>query len=506
MKSSTASNTPGRPAPPPFRETLPGGVLRMNWHEGQQRAWDTRKRITAIIAGHQSGKTEFGPHWLFREIQECGPGDYLGVSPTFQLLIKKALPAFLQLFRGSLRLGSYKSQEKTFEFSPAGFARAFGKSTPYEPTKVFFGHASDPDSLESATGKAAWLDEAGQNRFKLDSFEAIQRRLNIHQGRILIGTTPYNLGWLKQQIHDPWLRSGKNHPQIEVVNFDSIANPAFPRAEYEAKRLSLPAWKFNLFYKGIFERPAGAIFDRFNDCPPPAGHVVPRFAVPPHWPRYVGMDFGATNTAAVFVAAELDPSTRVRTGTYYAYREYRPGKVPPQTHVVEMLKGEPSRPTAVGGNPQEDEWRRRFSQAGLGILEPPVKDVEVGIDALYEMTVNQVNGKPELLFMDDLRGVLDQMASYSRVVDELGEATEEIEDKSLFHYVDALRYLAVWLKRGGLQNYGPAKAPGRSALDSLPPGVFGGGAGAETGDEIPDPRGTVSSGRWEGAGMTFPQF
>ncbi len=444
----------------------------MNWHAGQSRAWDSPKRIIAIIAGHQSGKTEIGPHWLYREIQRRGPGDYLVASPAHQLLVKKALPAFNSLFSVSMRLGDYKTQTKTFLFSPDGFRRTFGPDVPYELTQVFFGHASDPESLESATAKAAWLDEAGQNKFKLDSFEAIQRRLSIHRGRILITTTPYNLGWLKQQIHDPWLRSGKDHPEFDVINFDSIMNPAFPREEYESKRLSLPAWKFNLFYKGIFERPAGAIFDRFNNCPPPVGHVVPRFVVPPGWPRYVGMDFGATNTAAVFVAAELDSSTRVLTGRYYCYREHRPGKMPPETHVAQMLDGEPGMPLVVGGSPQEDDWRERFGQAGLPIDEPPVRDVEVGIDALYEMTVNVIRGQPQLLFMDHLHKTLDQMASYSREVNDQGEPTDDIEDKQLFHFVDALRYLAIWLKTNcGLSGYVPSLAePSLSAM--MPPGVL----------------------------------
>ncbi len=108
-----------------------------------------------------------------------------------------------------------------------------------------------------------------------------------------------------------------------------------------------------------------------------------------------------------------------------------------------------------------------------------MRDVEVGIDALYEMTVQQIHGAPQLLFMDDLRGTLDQMASYSRVVDEQGNQLDEIEDKSLFHFVDALRYLAVWLKRAGLAGFRATRD--ESAGDRPPAGVF-----AETPD--PDPR------------------
>ena len=51
--------------------------------------------------------------------------------------------------------------------------RRHGLRAPEGETNVYFGHAQDPDSLESATAKAAWLDEAGQGKFKLDSWRAV---------------------------------------------------------------------------------------------------------------------------------------------------------------------------------------------------------------------------------------------------------------------------------------------------------------------------------------------
>lgn len=444
--------------------------MKLTFHPGQSRAWKSEKRIVAIIAGHQSGKSVLGPHWMKREMERRGPGDYLVVGPTNPLLKKKVLPEFLKLFETQLALGEYRASDKIFYVSRAGQVRLHGAASD-TPTKVFFGHATDPESVESATAKAAWEDEAGQSKFKHEAHEAIQRRLSIHQGRTLITTTPYNLKWLKTEVYDPWVKSGKNHPDIGVINFDSLMNPAFPREEYESKRRTLPAWKFNLFYKGIFERPAGAIFDRFNNCAPPAGHVVPRFRIPAEWPRYLGLDFGATNTAGVFLAAELGPN-RLPTGRYYAYREYHPGKLPPQTHVHDLLEGEPGHPLAIGGSPQEDDWRDRFSHAGMGVCEPPVRDVEVGIDSIYEMTVNHVNGWPELVFMDHLTGTLGQMENYSREMDEMGEPTEVIEDKQLFHFIDALRYICVWLKRGGLAGWSATTSEDRGAIATAPDGVF----------------------------------
>jgi hypothetical protein len=200
------------------------------------------------------------------------------VTPTYPLLVKKALPEFLRLFKTRLRLGEFQSQQKIFTFSEDGAREVFGDRFEEEtPTQIFFGHAQDPDSLESATAKAAWLDEAGQKKFRLGSWEAILRRLSIHQGRVLLTTTPYDLGWLKQLLWDPWNDSKGKHPLIDVVRFDSTENPAFPRAEFERARAAMPAWRFDLFYRGVFTRPAGLIYSSFDE----SKHKIPRIAIPP---------------------------------------------------------------------------------------------------------------------------------------------------------------------------------------------------------------------------------
>src|SRR5687767_115211 len=107
-------------------QRVESGKLRLRFHPGQTRAWNSARRIVAVIAGHQSGKTVIGPHWLRREMARCGPGDYIVASPTHQLLIKKALPEFLKLFRRQLGLGEYNGQEKAFTLSPDGQRRLHG--------------------------------------------------------------------------------------------------------------------------------------------------------------------------------------------------------------------------------------------------------------------------------------------------------------------------------------------------------------------------------------------
>jgi hypothetical protein len=458
-------------------EITPNGRLRLHFHPGQARAWHSRARFVAVIAGTQGGKTSFGPHWLYREIQRCGPGDYIVATPTFALLEKKALPEFLKLFSRWLKLGRYvASPVRKFTFSEDGARRTFGRYDPEKPTVVFFGYAEDPESLESATARAAWLDEPGQKKFKVASWEALLRRLSLaggippHElrhpsmpemdgtpaGRALLTTTPYDLGWLKQQVHDRYRRVGTDSEQrgdrdYEVVRFDSTENPQFSAEEFDRARRDLPRWKFDLFYRGIFTRPAGLIYDSFLDEYAPRGHKVPRFALPPQWPRYLGLDFGGVNTAGTFYAE--DPATVAKdragrplpgTGKLYLYRTYKAGGRTAAQHAAALLRGEPGIPVCVGGSRSEGQWRKEFAAGGLPVREPPIKDVEVGIDRVYA-----AHAASQILVFEDLSEYLEQKTTYSRVVDERGEPTEKIEDKETFHLLDAERYVLAHLRDTG---------------------------------------------------------
>ena len=338
-----------------------------------------------------------------------------------------------------MQLGRYvASPLRKFTFRDDVAEALFG--TAEVPTQIFFGHAGDPESLEAATYKAAWLDEAGQKAFRPGSWDAVLRRLSIHQGRCLITTTPYQLGWLKTRLYDPWVRAGRDHPEIDVINFRSVDNPAFPRAEWERAKRDLPGWKFRMFYCGLFERPAGLVYDCFEE----ARHVVPRFAVPEDWPRWVGLDFGPVNTAAVFFAEERGGTDGKPTGRLFAYREYHHGSRSSAEHVAALKRGEARLPVAVGGAPRTEQgWRDAFRAAGLPVREPAVDKVEPGVDAVYAAFRND-----QLYFFDDLEETLGELNGYAYELDDLGEPTDKLDDPHSFHLCDAIRYIIGYLKRG----------------------------------------------------------
>jgi hypothetical protein len=347
------------------------------------------------------------------------------------------MPEFLRLFRDTLQLGEYKAQDRKFIFSSGGMRRL--GMDPLIPVQVYFGYGENPDSLESATLKAAWVDEGGQKGFKRDSWDALLRRLSIEEGPVLLTTTPYTLGWLSE------LHEQANDPStgIRIVNFPSIANPSFPRSEWERAKRSMPAWKFNMFYRGQFERPAGLIFD----CWQREGNVIPTMTIPDHWERFLGLDFGGVHTAGIFVAKELD-AANVPTGRYIGYREYLAGGKTAAGHARDMLKGEPRMPVAVGGSKSEGQWRDEFAAGGLGVYPPVVTEVEVGISRMYALMAPDEQNLRRFVVMDSLTGFLDQIMDYSRPVDENGEPMEGIEDKETYHYLDAARYILSFLAAG----------------------------------------------------------
>src|SRR6185436_6408940 len=96
-------------------------------------------------------------------------------------------------------LGTYQSSPgRVITIHPQG--AQFLLKPKHDPTvtsRILFGYATDPDTLESATIKAAVLDEAGQRKFKLAAWQAIQRRLALTRGRALITTSLYTSNWLR---------------------------------------------------------------------------------------------------------------------------------------------------------------------------------------------------------------------------------------------------------------------------------------------------------------------
>ena len=409
----------------PYREVV-DGIYNLNFHPGQSQAWRSTARIVAILAGTQWGKTCFEPDWLYREIGEAAKqgryGDWIVGTATFPLLGLKLLPEFKKVFCELLNWGKYNESREGLKV----ITSHDGKS------RIIFFSATNPESIESATALGAVLDEAGQKQFQAGTWEAVIRRLSISQGRILIGTTLYTLGWLKAEVHDRWVNGDKT---IDIIQSDSTVNPVFPKEEYERARSTLPSWKFDMFYRGRFAKPAGMIYDAFNEltC------VKDRFPIPESWLWYVGHDFGGSNPAAMFYAVD---ST---TGLIWAVDEFKPGHPMPTYEIVEECKRRTKGRNVIkrsGGSHQESGWRGEMTAHGWPVEEPIITDVELGINRVYAL--HKLN---KIMVFRDLKQYIDEKQSYSRELDDRNQPTEKIDSKAKYHLMDC--------ERGILQTFTP---------------------------------------------------
>ncbi len=387
-------------------------------HPGQQQAWDSTARFPVILAGTQSGKTCLEPDWLHREIVRCGPGDYIAGTATFPLLGLKMLPEFIEVFDRILHWGKFKEDR---------LGNRLIESTDGK-TRIIFFSATHPESIESATAKAAVLDESGQTQFRQATWDAVQRRLSLNQGRALFGTTLYSLGWLKTEVYDRWKAGDKD---FEVVQFDSTLNPAFPREEYEKQRAKMPAWKFDMFYRGRYTRPAGMVYDCFNE----AEDVIDRFPIPTSWLIHSGHDFGSANPAAMFYAQ--DPGT----GLFYAFHEYLPGAQSTFEHVEAFKKITAGYNVIqrIGGNLNTEEgWRNDYTSHGWPIPapKPNMKRVENQIAQVYAL-----NKMHKVKVFRDLTHYIDEKLSFSYQLDDNYNPTDKYDNEASKHLLAAERYV-----------------------------------------------------------------
>ena len=146
---------------------------------------------------------------------------------------------------------------------------------------------------------------------------------------------------------------------------------------------------------------------------------------------YFGVDFGAVNTAKVWIAENT------KTDTYYLFLESLDGGKTTQQHAADTLKIAKDHNVVAwqGGAKSETQQRMDWKHAGVPVKEPKIVDVESGIDRVIRLFKEK-----RLFIFSDCTGILDEIGIYSRELDADGQPSDKIKDKDTFHRLDALRY------------------------------------------------------------------
>ena len=288
----------------------------------------------------------------------------------------------------------------------------------------------NPDSLESATGKAAWLDEAGQRGFKCKASRPSAE--GCRSIRAACSSPPRPTTWagsFSSSSSRGWRRAGTIR-----TSTSSSSNRWRTRCSTLASTMpapSMPGSRFRMFYDGEFDRPAGLIYDCFD----PLLMSLPQFRLKDSWKRYLGLDFGSIHTAAVFLAEEPI------TGRLFAYREYLPG-----------VTGQGTRRALARRRTGPADGRRRqrlgtavarsFGAAGCRSRNRPC-----ATSPWASAASTAPSSRTASACWPAVRGC-DELDTYSSK-SMSGRASEDIQDKSDYHLLDSLRYIVSHLRQWG---------------------------------------------------------
>lgn len=383
--------------------------------EGQKLVLRSTRRFPVVVTGIQAGKTTVGAVWLCKGIYEdyqAGiTGDYLIAAPTVKILQQSTLPKFQEVFPSDW--GEWKESSKVFKLKWGGF--------------IYVRSTDEPNSLEGMTIRRAWLDEAGQMKQMVWPF--VQGRLSIAKGPCLMTTTPYSMGWFFRDIYKNagWINGVKQdngNPELEILTWASVDNPAFPRDEFERAQRDLPKALFERRYLGKFTQLEGLVYNDFN----PEIDVVDPFQVPLEWERFGGMDFGKENPTAILCIAR-----NPEDGVYYVFREfYRSDSLLSEHANFITTYGL----RQVWADPQSAQLILALNRDyHIGQVKGAENDIDIGIERVIALFRNH-----QLKIFKTCVNLIDELQTYHRKTPDAEGHVDEKPVAKRNHACDALRY------------------------------------------------------------------
>jgi len=281
----------------------------------------------------------------------------------------------------------------------------------------------EPDQLRGPQHAKAWVDEPAKYQYPQETWDNLMFGLRIGDNpQAIATTTPRPIQLILDLIKDPKVTVTKGHTLENQANLAQNAIDYW-MMKYQGTKLGRQELAGE-----VLESSEGLVYDAFR----PDTCIIPRMAIPPHWPRYFTMDFGRVNTAALWYAQE--PAT----GFFFCYRSYK-RKASVIEHTLafrDLSTGEIFR-RKVGGNHQEQEARDGYTIAGWRLAEPNISN-----DRWERIRrVNSLHAQSLIYYFSDLSDVIDEKLSFSYEVNDHDQVIDKIHQESMYHYMSAEGYL-----------------------------------------------------------------
>ena len=261
---------------------MPPKAKKVVFFKEQMRAFRFKTQFGIACAGKQSGKSFLGTYWTGSKIQQFQKGTGLILAPTYKILQSSTLKKFFDEFPPYKKY--YKEQKQEIVINPE--------------LTIFCRSADNPLSFEGITADWIWFDEIGMAA-RLAWITA-RARVAMTGGQILGTTTPYNMGWLYTDYYIPW-RDGIDK-SLSFFEWESIANPKFPKDFFEQEKMRLSKEEFDRMYRGKFTKMTGLVYDlnqsQIITPDPKIIHGADKIIY--------GIDWGFKNPAGILVLAHYN--------------------------------------------------------------------------------------------------------------------------------------------------------------------------------------------------------
>lgn len=307
-----------------------------------------------------------------------------------------------------------------------------------------------------------WFDEEITNT---EWYSEAAARLVDRHGKFIWSATPQKGTEQLQELTVRALdQAGKENPTIEMFHFVMETNPFISEADrkiLEEKFANDPD-QYNVRIKGISLAQNYKVYPNFSKFT----HTITPFEIPPGWCRYVVIDPGFANIAALFFA--IPPDGDDLAGHVFVYDECYAHlcnvkdfaeQIAPKIrdHVFQafLIDRQGSQRTEVNGKTICQQYAEQFAAQKLESIETGSNFLQIGGDrtqfgkATLKGDVQQVrswlwnrdelSGKPVLQVFAHCREFIDEMIKYrNKLVD--GQPTDVPDDRRYSHGPDCLRY------------------------------------------------------------------
>lgn len=236
-------------------------VLDIDFHEGQEDAWQSEARTICIVAGRRWGKSEFGCWWSAIKSRAAHSMDRPSVGwyviPTY----KVGRPTWRKYL--SLLPKGWITKINGTERAPDSLE--FGNA------RIEFKTAEKPENLVAEGLDWVWIDEAGIVEESVWR-ESIRPALIDHQAPALLTGTPKGKNWFHRMAargEDP------EYPKIATFGGPTFENPWLPMDEYAELTQDMPPHLIRQEIFGEFLDDSGAVFRNIDTARKAAMELYP---------------------------------------------------------------------------------------------------------------------------------------------------------------------------------------------------------------------------------------